>query len=31
MLYIGNKKVYSGYGQYVSSENNTYATNIIKV
>lgn len=30
-VYIGNKKVYSGYGQYVSSENNMYGTNIIKV
>ena len=30
-VYIGNKKVYSGYGQYVSSENNRYGTNIIKV
>ena len=30
-VYIGNKKVYSGYGKYVSSENNMYGTNIIKV
>ena len=30
-VYIGNKKVYSGYGKYVSSENNRYGTNIIKV
>lgn len=30
-VYIGNKKVYSGYGQYVSSENNMYGTNTIKV
>ena len=31
IVYIGNKKVYSGYGQYVSSENNMYGTNTIKV
>ena len=30
-VYIGNKKVYSGYGQYVTSENNMYGTNTIKV
>lgn len=30
-VYIGNRKVYSGYGQYVSSENNMYGTNTIKV
>ena len=30
-VYIGNKKVYSGYGEYLSSENNMYGTNTIKI
>lgn len=30
-VYIGNRKVYSGYGQYANQENNMYGTNVIKV
>ena len=30
-VYIGNKKVYSGYGQYLNSQNNKYGTNTIKL
>ena len=30
-VYIGNKKVYSGYGKYVTSENNMYGANTIKL
>ena len=30
-VYIGNKKVYSGYGQYLNSQNNKYGTNTIKI
>lgn len=30
-VYIGNRKVYSGYGSYANSENNMYGTNVIKV
>ena len=30
-VYVGNKKVYSGYGTYANSENNMYGTNVIKV
>lgn len=30
-VYIGNDKVYSGYGNYVNRQNNMYGTNIIKV
>ena len=29
-VYIGNKKVYSGYGSYANSENNMYGVNVIK-
>ena len=29
-VYIGNKKVYSGYGSYANQENNMYGTNVIK-
>lgn len=31
VVYVGNKKVYSGYGSYANSENNMYGTNVIKV
>lgn len=30
-VYIGNKKVYSGYGEYANTENNMYGSNVIKV
>ncbi len=30
-IYIGNRKVYSGYGQYANQENNMYGTNVIRV
>lgn len=30
IIYIGNKKVYSGYGSYANQENNMYGTNVIK-
>lgn len=30
-VYIGNKKVYSGYGQYISSENNMYGASTVRV
>ena len=30
-VYIGNKKIYSGYGKYATSENNRYGTSIIKL
>ena len=29
-VYIGNKKVYSGYGSYANSENNMYGVNVIR-
>ena len=30
-IYIGNKKVYEGYGDYVNSENDRYGTNTIRI
>ena len=30
-IYIGNKKIYEGYGDYVADENDRYGTNMIKV
>lgn len=30
-VYIGNKKVYEGYGEYANVQNNMYGTNVIKV
>ena len=30
-IYIGNKKVYEGYGDYINSENDRYGTNMIRV
>lgn len=30
-IYIGNKKVYEGYGDYVSEENDRYGTNMIRI
>lgn len=30
-VYVGNKKVYSGYGEYANTENNMYGTNVIRV
>ena len=30
-VYVGNKKVYSGYGQYANTENNMYGTNVVRV
>ena len=30
-VYVGNKKLYSGYGQYANSENNMYGSSIIKI
>lgn len=30
-IYIGNKKVYEGYGDYVSGENDRYGTNMIRI
>jgi hypothetical protein len=30
-VYVGNDKVYSGYGSYANRQNNKYGTNIIKV
>ena len=29
-VYIGNRKVYSGYGNYLNSENNMYGTSTIR-
>lgn len=29
-VYIGNKKVYSGYGSYANAENNMYGANVIR-
>ena len=29
-VYIGNRKVYSGYGSYANAENNMYGTNVIR-
>ena len=29
-VYIGNKKVYSGYGEYANIENNMYGSNVIR-
>ena len=29
-VYIGNKKIYSGYGSYANSENNMYGVNVIR-
>ena len=29
-VYIGNRKVYSGYGSYANSENNMYGVNVIR-
>lgn len=31
IIYIGNKKVYEGYGDYVADENDRYGTNMIKI
>ena len=30
-IYIGNKKVYEGYGDYINSENDRYGTNTIRI
>lgn len=30
-IYIGNKKVYEGYGEYANSENDRYGTNMIRI
>lgn len=30
-VYIGNKKIYSGYGQYLNSESNMYGTSTVKI
>ena len=30
-IYIGNKKIYEGYGDYVNSENDRYGTNTIRI
>jgi len=30
-IYIGNKKVYEGYGDYAESENDRYGTNMIRI
>lgn len=30
-IYIGNKKVYEGYGDYASEENDRYGTNVIRI
>ena len=30
-IYIGNRKVYEGYGDYVADENDRYGTNMIKI
>lgn len=30
-VYVGNRKVYSGYGEYANEENNMYGTNVIRV
>ena len=30
-IYIGNKKVYEGYGDYVNGENDRYGTNTIRI
>ena len=30
-VYIGNKKVYEGYGSYANTQNNRYGANVIKV
>lgn len=31
IIYIGNRKVYEGYGDYVADENDRYGTNMIKI
>lgn len=31
VIYIGNKKVYEGYGQHVQRENDRYGTNMIRI
>lgn len=31
VVYIGNKKVYEGYGQHVQKENDRYGTNMIRI
>ena len=31
VIYIGNKKVYEGYGQHVQRENDRYGTNTIRI
>ena len=31
VIYIGNKKVYEGYGQHVQKENDRYGTNMIRI
>ena len=31
VIYIGNKKVYEGYGDYVAGENDRYGTNMIRI
>ena len=30
-IYIGNRKVYEGYGEHVANENDRYGTNMIKI
>lgn len=30
-VYVGNKKLYEGYGEYVNSANNKYGTNVVRV
>ena len=30
-VYVGNRKVYSGYGEYANTENNMYGTNVVRV
>ena len=30
-VYIGNEKVYSGYGEYQNNQNNKYGTNVVRV
>ena len=31
IIYIGNSKVYEGYGEYASGENDRYGTNVIRI
>lgn len=31
IIYIGNRKVYEGYGEHVANENDRYGTNMIKI